>query len=180
MMIQPLTIIEKYYKKGSEIYKVLIQHSVQVHDKAVSIAIKHPELQLDLDFIKEASLLHDIGIFQCNAPGIFCCGTHSYIEHGYLGADLLRKEGLYRHALVCERHTGVGLSIEIIMNNKLPLPHRNMIPVSIEEKLICYADKFYSKSNLGEEYCIDDIRKFLGQYRVENISVFDKWHSIFM
>jgi len=27
-----------------------------------------------------------------------------------------------------------------------PLPDRDMLPVSVEEKLVCYADKFYSKS----------------------------------
>jgi len=178
-MIQPLKIIEKYYSKGSELYNVLIIHSEQVRDKALSIAAKHPELQIDLRFVEEASLLHDIGIFLCNAPAIFCMGTHSYIEHGYLGSDLLRMEGLDKHALVCERHTGVGITKEIIEKNKFPLPKRDMIPVSLEEKLICYADKFYSKSNLDNELSIEKIRKHLGHFGEENVRVFDEWHGVF-
>ena len=88
-------------------------------------------------------MLHDIGIGQCDAPGIHCHGTHLYIEHGYLGAELLRAEGLPRHALVCERHTGMGLSREMIEERGWPLPCRDMRPVTLEEKLVCYADKFF-------------------------------------
>lgn len=178
-MIQPLKIIEKYYTKGSEIYHVLLKHSQHVCDKALSIAAKHPELQIDLEFIEEASMLHDIGIFQCYAPDIHCTGTHAYIEHGYLGSDLLRYEGLDRHALVCERHTGVGLTKEQIENNHLPLPKRDMIPASMEEKLICYADKFYSKSHLESEHSLEKIRKQLAHFGEDNVRIFNEWHEIF-
>ena len=43
-----------------------------------------------------------------------CYGDKDYICHGYLGRALLEKEGLPAHALVCERHVGVGLSISDI------------------------------------------------------------------
>ena len=33
-----------------------------------------------------------------------------------------------------------------IIDQNLPLPHRDMTPQTTEEKLICYADKFFSKS----------------------------------
>ena len=36
-------------------------------------------------------MLHDIGIFQTDAPGIHCFGSQPYICHGRLGAELLRK-----------------------------------------------------------------------------------------
>lgn len=58
------------------------------------------------------------------------------------GADLMRKEGFPRHALVCERHTGAGMSLQSIIDQQLPVPHRNMVPVSLEEQVICFADKF--------------------------------------
>ena len=35
-------------------------------------------------------MLHDIGIFRCNAPDIDCHGDAGYICHGYLGAELMR------------------------------------------------------------------------------------------
>ena len=94
----------------------------KVLDKAQSLAIRHPEMDLDIPFNQEAAMLHDIGIYLTKAPDIGCFGEHPYICHGYLGADLLRTEGLPRHALVCERHTGAGISLEMIKKNHLPLP----------------------------------------------------------
>ena len=58
---------------------------------------------------------------------------------------MLEEEGLFRHALVCERHFLAGVSAEDILNQRMDLPVRDMLPVSREEKLICYADCFYSK-----------------------------------
>jgi len=42
-------------------------------------------------------MFHDIGIFLCNAPSVFCFGNHNYIEHGYFGAQILVNEGFERH-----------------------------------------------------------------------------------
>ena len=172
-------IIEKYYNKDSDLYTTLMTHSTQVMNKALEIAKKKKELMLDTNFIAEAAMLHDIGIFKCYAPRIHCVGAHHYIEHGYLGADLLRAEGMPRHALVCERHTGVGLSREMIAKGKLPLPDRDMLPQSLEEQLICYADKFYSKTKLNETHQVDAIRKELARFGQYQVMIFDKWHAFF-
>ena len=177
--INPLKIIEKYYPKGSEVHYILLKHCTQVRNKALEIATNHPQLQLDTKFIAEAAMLHDIGIFLCEAPRIHCHGVYHYIEHGYLGADLLRSEGLPRHALVCERHTGVGLSLEMIQHTKLPLPHRDMLPISLEEKVICYADKFFSKTQLDEEHSLDRIRTHLERFGEPEVTKFNEWHSLF-
>ena len=107
--MNPLTLIDKYYPVDNELKHILLVHSQSVADKAVALARKHPELDIDIDFVYEAAMLHDIGIFETDAEGIQCFGTHPYICHGYLGAELVRKEGFPRHALVCERHTGAGL-----------------------------------------------------------------------
>lgn len=178
-MINPLQLIEKYYPKDSDIYHVLVVHSEQVKTKALEVAHCHPELQLDTQFIAEASMLHDIGIFLCDAVRIHCHGVHQYIQHGYLGADLLRAEGLPRHALVCERHTGTGLSLEMIRKNKLPLPERDMLPVTIEEQVICYADKFFSKTQLNEIHSVERIRTSLGHFGEAQVIQFDEWYSLF-
>jgi len=178
-MTDVLKIIEKYYSKDSELYQTLIVHSQQVRDKALEIARRKPELKLDTVFIEEAAMLHDIGIFKCNAPRIHCVGTHHYIEHGYLGAGLIQAEGLPRHALVCERHTGVGLSRDMIISNKLPLPHRDMIPESLEEQLICYADKYFSKTKLGQIHSVESIRRDLVRFGQHQVLIFDKWLNFF-
>ena len=103
--MDPIKIIETFYPGESDAYRILVDHSRSVADKALAIARMHPEMHLDLPFIEEAALLHDIGIFRCNAPSIDCHGEADYICHGYLGAELMRAEGYPRHAWVCERHT---------------------------------------------------------------------------
>ena len=116
--MNPLDIIAKYYPAGSDVYRILVMHSRSVADKALAIARMHPEMNLDLTFIEEAAMLHDIGIFRCNAPDIDCHGEAEYICHGYLGAELMRAEGYPRHARVCERHTGTGITLAMIEERK--------------------------------------------------------------
>ena len=178
--MNPLAIIETYYVPNSALYELLVSHSRAVTDKALFLANQHPELTIDCQFVEEAAMLHDIGIFLTNAPALGCYGTHRYIEHGYLGADLLRQHGLDKHALVCERHTGTGLSLADIEKQQLPLPHRDMRPVSMEEQLICFADKFFSKSRLNIELTIEQIRDNLAQFGPDNLRVFDHWMSLFL
>lgn len=138
--------IFSFYPEEPRLRSLLTLHSGKVCEMALEISGRHPEFHADDRFIREASLLHDIGIADCDAPSIFCHGTEPYIRHGVIGADRLRGAGLPRHALVCERHTGSGLTCREIVSHDMPLPHRDMLPISIEEKIICYADKFYSKS----------------------------------
>ena len=115
------SIIDKYYPSENELRRILLLHSRQVADRCLLIAKKHPELRLDKVFLEEAAMLHDIGIFRCNAPSIQCFGTELYICHGYIGGQILREESFERHALVCERHTGTGLSKQQIESRNLPL-----------------------------------------------------------
>ena len=144
--MNPIEIIKQYYDPASELFAILTGHSLAVADMAVEIANKHPELNADMQFIYEAAMLHDIGIIRTDAPGIGCHGDMPYICHGMLGCMMLFEQGLERHAMVCERHTGAGITAEDIITQDLPLPHRDMLPISVEEKIICYADKFFSKS----------------------------------
>ncbi|HLP05500.1 MAG TPA: HDIG domain-containing protein [Paludibacter sp.] len=174
-----LQIIEKYYPAGTEAHYIITKHSELVKNKVTQVANLHPELGIDLPFAQEAAMLHDIGIFRCHAPRIHCHGNHHYIEHGYLGADLLREEGLPRHALVAERHTGVGLSLELILKTALPLPHRDMQPVSIEEQVICYADKFYSKTHLHDEFPLERVRSSIRRFGDAEEAKFNDWHQLF-
>lgn len=141
------TLIDKYYAGQEELKALLLRHSRQVTEMALEVCDKHPEWMIDRQFVEEAAMLHDIGIVCCDAPGILCKGTESYIRHGYIGAEILRKEGLHMHARVAERHTGSGLTKEQIIAERLPLPEQDFLPETIEEKVICYADKFFSKSH---------------------------------
>ena len=114
------------------------------------------------------------------APDLYCDGDLPYICHGYLGSELLQKEGYPKHAMVCERHTGTGLSLEHIIKEDLPIPHREMLPISLEEEIICFADKFFSKTHLGEERNIKKARNKLQKYGEETVERFDNWCKRFL
>lgn len=177
--MNPIDIIKKYYRLDSDLYKILINHSSSVVEKALDIAKRHPELNIDTQFVKEAGMLHDIGIFLTNAPSIYCIGEYPYIAHGYLGSELLQEEGYPRHALVCERHTGAGLTLEEIIHQNLPIPHREMMPISIEEQVICYADCFFSKTKLDKEKPVDNILHSMNKYGERSVNQFLYWTKIF-
>ncbi|SFG29471.1 HDIG domain-containing metalloprotein [Prevotella sp. KH2C16] len=172
-------IIDKYYPENNALRHILITHSQSVAHKASQIVLSHPELQLDARFVEEAAMLHDIGIFLCDAPAIECFGTEPYIRHGRLGAELLRAEGYPAHARVCERHTGAGLSREDIVRQDLPLPHEDFLPQTMAEKVICYADKFYSKTRLDEEKSVAQAERSLAKFGEAGLERFRKWEKLF-
>lgn len=174
-------ILLKYYNEDSDLFRLLWKHSRQVASLALSIAEKMVAegSNVDVEFVGEVALLHDIGIFRTHAPKIFCIGDEPYIRHGVIGSELLTAEDMPRHALVCERHTGAGLSLAEIIRDNLPLPHRDMVPVSVEEKLICYADKFYSKSSPDKVKTRDSIRKGMQKFGAEQLARFDEMDRLF-
>lgn len=172
-------IIDKYYPEENELRHILTVHSRHVADKALRIVDSHPELGADRQFVEEAAMLHDIGIFLTNAPSIQCFGEKPYICHGTLGAELMRGEGFPRHALVCERHTGAGLSLHEIEAQQLPVPHREMLPLSIEEKIVCYADKFFSKTKLDREKTPEAAFMSLAKFGEEGLERFRAWMDLF-
>ena len=157
---------------------IIIEHSRCVANKALQIAQgSRLAASLDMTFIEEAALLHDIGVSLTDAPALDCHGTHPYICHGVLGREILEKAGLPRHGLVCERHIGVGLTVEDIIAQGLPLPHRDMVPLSNEEKIIACADLFYSKKklNLATEKSLETIKRNLAQFGAAKVAVFERW-----
>ena len=179
--MKPMDIIAKYYKPKSKAYNILVSHSILVTEKALKIAHQHKDLLPDFTFIEEAAMLHDIGIFKTNAPKLFCFGEYPYLCHGYLGCELLVAEGYPDHGMVCERHTGVGITMEEIINRKLPLPLHDFVPVSVEEQIICFADKFFSKSgDIFHEKSIEEARKSIERYGEKNAIRFDEWCKIFL
>lgn len=179
--MDPLTIISKYFSQGSIAFDILMAHSYMVMAKALSVAEYVSHLSPDMTFIGEAALLHDIGIIYVDAPQLGCHGARPYVCHGYLGREILEKEGFPLHALVCERHVGTGIGISDIERLTLDLPKRDMRPLRIEEKIICYADKFYSKriGHLQHEKSADQVRRELERFGAEKIEAFDEMHRLF-
>ena len=111
-------------------------------------------------------MLHDIGIIAVDAPGIDCHGTEPYLCHGVIGAEMLRRAGVPElYARVAERHTGAGLTADEIAAAGLPLPtDRSYMPETTLERLICYADCFYSKGGDGRRKSLERVRASMDRF----------------
>lgn len=177
--MDPLDIIYQYYRPESALTKKLITHSRAVRDKALTIARRFADARPDLKLIAEAAMLHDIGIIKTSAARIGCNGKLPYICHGIEGRKMVAHHGLTLHAMVCERHVGVGITIKDIQTQRLPLPIREMVPVTLEETIICYADKFFSKTNGSREKSIDAVIAQLRPYGPDKVRRFEKWRHCF-
>ncbi len=155
------TIIDKYYPAGTRLRDIYMQHALQVTDEALATA-RRKQLPLAENEIRAAAMLHNIGIFMTDAPGIDCHGTAPYVDHGPLGATLLRSEGAPESwARVAERHTGSGIG--------------TLVPETLLERLICYADKFYSKSGTMLRKSPDSISRSLSRFGPESLA---RWQSL--
>jgi uncharacterized protein len=181
--MDPLDILVKFYDRHSKPFEILVAHGKQVADKAIKSAEKVSHLRPDLDFINNAAMLHDIGILHTDSPGFGCYGKYPYICHGFIGREMLESSGMPEYGPICERHIGVGISLDDIRNFNLPLPERDMLPVSIEEQIICYADKFFSKKGDGQKQNgakpIEQILQNLQPYGQEKVKKFQTWVQMF-
>lgn len=203
-----LALLHRYYPEDNALRRMLLHHSRQVCARALQIVERHPELGANRNLVEAGAMLHDIGIFLTDAPGIHCHGTAHYILHGSLGAQLLRNEAeqlkeekqqaeqlkeeqpqaiqlqeelhFYEAlARICERHTGTGLTRQTIIERGLPDPHQDLLPETIEEQIICYADKFYSKSHLERERTILQTLQSLEKFGDEGVEKFRHWTELF-
>ena len=174
-MINPLEIIDLFYKKDSPALPLLLKHSMQVREKALEIVDNVPGA--DRDIVSAGAMLHDIGIIFCNAPDIGCYGDEDYLLHGILGAEHIRLLGFPDCEIIagiCERHTGSGITAAEIFERKLPLPEKDLIPRTIEEKIICVADKFFSKSGDMKEKSMEKIRRGMLKFGEDSLKRFDQ------
>lgn len=172
-------IIDKFYPVGSRRRDIYIKHCRQVADKALDIA--HSKgLELSDEEIETGAMLHDIGIFLTDAPGIDCHGNLPYLCHGIAGAELLRNEGFdEKYARIAERHTGAGITADEVEASGLPIPVKDYLPETLLEKLICYADKFYSKSGTMEEKPLERVVISMSKFTPATLQRFKLLHQQF-
>lgn len=128
-------------------------------------------VKVNARLVETAAVLHDIGRSK----------THR-LEHGLMGGEIVGGRGLpedLRRAV--ERHVGAGIGKEEAAG--LGLDKRDLVPETIEEKIVCYADKLvdgteevpfdetlaYFEDKFGKEHPITARLKELHQYFVELI-----------
>lgn len=111
--------------------KSVIEHCKTVTHLGVKIAegCRRKGLEVDVNLVRIGALLHDIGRAR----------THD-VDHAIVGARIAKEHGLPLHVLsIIERHIGGGISKEEA--ERLGFPKKSYIPISIEERLVAYADK---------------------------------------
>ena len=131
----------KKYSSSERAFNAVVLHVKAVQKLALEFA---EDTDTNKEFIKIASLLHDIGRF--NAPP----GSNVSLHHGIKGSSILRKEGLYEFALIAERHLGAGISKEDIRKQKIDLPMKDYLPKTKEEKIITCADNLIFGHKRGD------------------------------
>jgi uncharacterized protein len=105
------------------------RHSIKVAEKAMEIANKINKAEINKPLIEAGALLHDIGRSE----------THGF-NHALAGGEILRSKGLSEDlARICETHILGGLDKEDA--REVGLPERSYVPETIEEKIVCLADK---------------------------------------
>lgn len=172
-------LIDIHYPAGTLRRDVFLRHAGQVTALALELAQRN-RLPLDPAVVADAAMLHDIGIYLTNAPDIGCEGSARYIEHGPLGAALLRREGFSEEiARVAERHTGTGITAETVEQLGLPIPLADYMPETLLEKLVCYADKFYSKSGSMERKTFQQARASMSRHGGDSLARFDALAALF-
>ena len=109
----------------------IIKHELAVMREARDIAHNITKSPVNSKLVKIGALIHDIGRIQ----------THT-LAHGPFGGDIIRQAGLPEElARIAERHSMAGLSPKEA--KRFDLPNRNYIPQTLEEKIVCLADKYH-------------------------------------
>jgi len=132
----------------------VIQHTQAVAALAVEIAkqLQKKGQPVNLQLVEAGALLHDLGRSQ----------THS-VDHAIVGAKLAQQEGMPKEIVsIIKRHVGAGITDEEA--KWLGWPQDSYIPQTLEEKIVCYADK-----------CIDSnkripIEETINQLKAENMA----------
>lgn len=174
-----IELLGRYFE--GETLAIIAGHGAAVADLALKICRRLGLEEHECRFVTEAALLHDIGVCRIHAPKLGLHGEHPYIMHGIIGREILEDERLPLHALVCERHIGVGLTVADIIDQSLPLPQRDMIPLSLPEQIICFADLFYSKSpgKISRQKSPEQVRNKLAGFGDLKVQIFDSWMERF-
>jgi len=109
----------------------VIEHCRNVSRFAVKLgkAFQKKGFKTDIQLLEVGGLLHDIGRSK----------THG-VDHALIGGQIAHSFGLPSAIVrIIERHAGGGIPKEEA--KKLGWPIRDYLPQTLEEKIVCYADK---------------------------------------
>jgi len=128
--------------KKLNISKSVLNHSLKVAEKALEITNTISKVKVDKNLVEIGAIFHDIGRSK----------THGF-QHALIGGKILRERGFPPQlARICETHIVGGLDKEDA--KEIGLPEKEYLPESIEEKIVCLADKMTN----GTKYVSIEVR----------------------
>jgi uncharacterized protein len=143
--------------------KEVVAHCVAVSAIAVSLAGR-VKASLDRELVRQGGLFHDIGRAR----------THG-IDHAVAGVEIARELGFSEQLVhIIERHIGAGITATEAV--RLGLPQKDYLPLTIEEKIVSYADNLTSSVREMPFYeALDRFKNILGPDH-EGVGLFIKQH----
>lgn len=160
--------LHRQHARDEARFTLVFTHCEAVWDIAHQLITEH-HLAVDAKLVRAGALLHDIGVYDLEP-------NEPYIHHGLVGSWLLQKAGFSEQLCrFASHHTGAGLTREDIETEKLPLPIKDFVPETAEERLVAYADKFHSKTDPPRFNALASIRKDLGKYGASKVARFEAW-----
>lgn len=177
MNIDEITALHKKYAPSPKVFDFVFPHCKIVCEIAEEL-IKKSNIQCDIELVKIGALIHDIGVYKVtDIDGVE--DRKNYIRHGVEGYKILKDEGLPESLCrIAERHTGVGIRKDEILERNLPLPPKDYIAETIEEMLVMYADKFHSK-NPDNFNSFESYKKFVSRHGEEHVKKFEELGVMF-
>jgi uncharacterized protein len=141
----------------------VVAHCVAVSAIAVSLAGR-VKASLDRELVRQGGLLHDIGRAR----------THG-IDHAVAGVEIARGLGFSEQLLfIIERHIGAGITEAEAA--RLGLPQKDYLPLTMEEKIVSYADNLTSGvREMPYHEALERFKKILGPDH-EGVGFFIKQH----
>ena len=135
--------------------------------------------EIDIDLARAGALLHDVGVYRLYDKAGNLDGAN-YIRHGILGYELLQEEGLPE--AICRfasHHTGVGLTRDDVIAQRLPLPPADYLAETGEERLVMYADKFHSKKTPPVFFTAAAYAARVSRFGPEKVAAFEAMRATF-
>jgi uncharacterized protein len=138
----------------------VVRHVEAVSNLACEIAqaCREKGYHVDLKLVETGALLHDIGRSK----------THT-VHHAVVGAEIARSLGLPKPVIsIIEKHVGGGITTREA--KKLGWPKDTYVPLTLEEKIVSYADKLIEGSRrVPIEETIEQLAEELPPPAIERI-----------
>lgn len=140
--------------KDAKCQPQVINHCIAVTDYALNLSCKLQQKghTIDLSLVEAGGILHDLGRAK----------NHT-VDHAVLGGQMAETLGLPDEvSRIIKRHVGAGITHEEART--LGWPIDTYMPQTLEEKIVCYADKRVDQS--GVVPIENEIERLLGDGRV--------------